>query len=77
MSAGEVMEEVQKDIGFYKYSGGGVTFSGGEPMLQAGFLKELLTESKNKGIHTAVDTAGHVAVGALRGNTPLHGSFPF
>ena len=39
-------------------SGGGVTFSGGEPLMQPGFLKELLEESKNEGFHTAVDTSG-------------------
>ena len=39
---------------------GGVTFSGGECMLQIHFLKETLKECKKHGIHTAVDTAGHV-----------------
>ncbi len=56
----EVIEDVAKDKAFYDNSDGGVTFSGGECMLQIDFLYELLKEAKNRGIHTAVDTAGHV-----------------
>ena len=57
----EVMREILKDKVFYENSGGGVTFSGGECMLQIDFLEEILKECKKNGIHTAVDTAGHVA----------------
>ena len=56
----EVLKEVLKDKSFYEASGGGVTFSGGECMLQIDFLAELLKRCKENGIHTAVDTAGHV-----------------
>ena len=56
----EVMREILKDTAFYDNSGGGVTFSGGECMLQIDFLAELLKRCKENGIHTAVDTAGHV-----------------
>jgi len=56
----EVFEEVIKDKDFYDNSGGGVTFSGGECMLQIDFLTEILKKCNNAGIHTAVDTAGHV-----------------
>ena len=56
----EVLKEVLKDKSFYETSGGGVTFSGGECMLQIDFLEEILKECKKNGIHTAVDTAGHV-----------------
>lgn len=56
----EVLAEIRKDTLFYEMSGGGVTFSGGECMLQVGFLKELLKKCREEGIHTAVDTAGHV-----------------
>ena len=56
----EVMREIRKDRSFYDSSGGGVTFSGGECMLQIDFLEELLKKCKADGIHTAVDTAGHV-----------------
>ncbi len=56
----EVLTEVLKDKAFYENSGGGVTFSGGECMLQIDFLLEILKKCKENGIHTAVDTAGHV-----------------
>lgn len=56
----EVLEEVIKDKAFYDNSGGGVTFSGGECMLQIDFLLEILKKCKQNGISTAVDTAGHI-----------------
>lgn len=56
----EVFTEVLKDKPFYETSGGGVTFSGGECMLQIDFLCEILKKCKENGIHTAVDTAGNV-----------------
>ena len=56
----EVLKEILKDRTFYKNSGGGVTFSGGECMLQMDFLMEILKKCKENGIHTAVDTAGHI-----------------
>ena len=56
----EVMKEILKDKALYEASGGGVTFSGGECMLQIDFLEEILKECKKNGLHTAVDTAGHV-----------------
>lgn len=56
----EVLAEVIKDKAFYDNSGGGVTFSGGECMLQLDFLCEILEKCKSAGIHTAVDTAGNV-----------------
>ena len=59
-TAEEVMTLLLKDAPFYEKSGGGVTFSGGECMLQPGFLAELLCACRKKGISTAVDTAGCV-----------------
>ncbi len=56
----EVMQEVLKDKAIYESSAGGVTFSGGECMLQIDFLEAILKKCKEEGIHTAVDTAGHV-----------------
>lgn len=56
----EVLSEVIKDLTFYRNSGGGVTFSGGECMLQIDFLAEILKKCKANDIHTAVDTAGNV-----------------
>jgi len=52
----ELMSEIRKDIVFYDDSGGGVTFSGGEPLMQAEFVFAVLKECKNNEIHTAVDT---------------------
>lgn len=60
MTIPEVMEEVEKDRLFFEQSGGGVTFSGGEPVLQHQFLSALLKACRSAGIHTAVDTAGNV-----------------
>ena len=58
MSVAEIMNEIEKERVFFDQSGGGVTFSGGEPLLQSKFLIELLDECSKRGIHTAVDTAG-------------------
>ncbi len=60
MTADEILKEILKDKAFYKASNGGVTFSGGECMLQIDFLCEILKKCKENGIHTAVDTAGNV-----------------
>ena len=57
----EVFKEVLKDKSYYEASGGGVTFSGGECMLQIDFLEKILKKCKENGIHTAVDTAGNVS----------------
>lgn len=56
----EVYREVAKDKAYYDNSEGGVTFSGGECMLQIDFLCACLKKCKENGIHTAVDTAGSV-----------------
>lgn len=51
--------EVAKDKAFYETSGGGVTVSGGEPVMQAEFVEALLRLCREGGIHTALDTCGH------------------
>ena len=56
----EVFAEIIKDKSYYDNSDGGVTFSGGECMLQIDFLAEILKKCKENGIRTAVDTAGHI-----------------
>jgi pyruvate formate lyase activating enzyme len=61
-----VMAEIEKDMVFYRESGGGVTFSGGEPLMQPDFLAEMLELCKSHGIHTAIDTCGHAEPGAFR-----------
>jgi pyruvate formate lyase activating enzyme len=61
----QVIEEVARDIIFYDQSGGGVTFSGGEPLLQPDFLGALLQECREREIHTAVDTSGCASFNVL------------
>ena len=58
MTVGEVMVEIEGDIAFYDESGGGVTFSGGEPLVQPDFLRDLLQACQEQEIHTTVDTCG-------------------
>jgi len=58
MTVAQVMAEIERDIPFYDQSGGGVTFSGGEPLLQRDFLLALLRACKERAIHTSVDTCG-------------------
>lgn len=58
MTVDELMTEIRKDILFFDDSGGGVTFSGGEPLLQANFLLEVLKKCQNEDIHTCIDTSG-------------------
>ncbi len=57
-SVTEIMQEIENDRIFYEESGGGVTFSGGEPLAQHNFLSSLLCECKKSGIHTVLDTSG-------------------
>ena len=57
--AARIMEMIEKDIPFFDESGGGVTFSGGEPLFQPAFLLELLDACGRKGIHRTVDTSGY------------------
>lgn len=53
----ELMEMVESDRQFYAESGGGITFSGGEPLAQPEFLKSALKEARSRGIHTAIETS--------------------
>lgn len=59
MTAGEVLDALLEDEPYYRHSGGGVTYSGGEPVLQRSFLSAMLTLSRSEGVHTAVETAGN------------------
>jgi pyruvate formate lyase activating enzyme len=58
MTIGEVLAEAVRDEVFYYRSGGGITLSGGEPLLQAAFTYELLKACQERGFHTALDTCG-------------------
>lgn len=71
MTVDEVMAEMERDRIFYEESGGGVTFSGGEPMMQESFLFALLQAAKSKGIHTALDTSGYANPKAMQHIAPL------
>jgi pyruvate formate lyase activating enzyme len=61
MSVTDVMKEILDEVPFYEESGGGVTLSGGEPLLQADFAGALFRECKKHHIHTAIDTCGHAS----------------
>jgi pyruvate formate lyase activating enzyme len=59
VTADELVTEVEKDRVFYEQSGGGVTFSGGEPLLQHRFLSGLIDALRARGFRTALDTSGY------------------
>ncbi len=65
MSSDEVLSIVLRDRAYYEASGGGVTFTGGEPTLQAAFLLELLEKCRGAGIHTAIETNGCITAETL------------
>lgn len=66
MTVPEVMTEVLKDRVFFEESGGGVTISGGEPLMQAPFVEELLAACRARQIHTAVETCGFAPADVVR-----------
>ena len=65
MTVEQVMAEVERDIAFYDESGGGVTFSGGEPLAQPEFTLALLRSCRAREIHTALDTCGFASWNVL------------
>lgn len=74
VTPGQLLEIIEKDAIFYDESGGGATFSGGEPLLQADFLIEVLDECGRLEIHRAVDTSGYsdkATLGAVAQRTEL------
>ena len=70
MSAVEILDEALRDEAYISTSGGGVTFSGGEPLMHGEFLREALSLCKENGLHTALDTAGNVAWTAFEAVLP-------
>lgn len=66
MTVGEILAEVRKDRVFFEESGGGVTFSGGEPLADPAFLAAALGACRAEGLHTAVDTCGHAPTPVVR-----------
>lgn len=75
MSVLEIMATYDRYQGFYRK--GGLTCSGGEPLLQGDFLKELLQTAKEKGIHTVVDTSGFAPTENLENILPYVDHFLF
>lgn len=65
MTVQQVMEQVLRDRVFYENSMGGMTLSGGEPLLQSEFSRHLLQQAKNAGLHTCVETCGYGSTDAL------------
>lgn len=59
MTVEQVIKELKKDAIFYRRSGGGITLSGGEPLVQSAFVKELLKACKAQGWHTAIETTAY------------------
>lgn len=70
MTSEEVLTEVEKDRPFYQTSGGGLTVSGGEPLLQASFTSGLLKGAHERGISTCIETAGYAPWEAFRAVLP-------
>jgi pyruvate formate lyase activating enzyme len=54
------MQEIRKYKSYMKFSGGGLTVTGGEPLYQPDFMQALLHQCRQEGIHTAIDTSGYV-----------------
>lgn len=74
VTAGELMAEILKYRRFLQVAGGGVTVSGGEPLLQPAFTGELLRRCRAAGLHTALDTSGYLgerATDAMLADTDL------
>jgi pyruvate formate lyase activating enzyme len=71
MTAAEVLDEVKKDTVFYTNSGGGMTISGGEPLLQPDFTEALLALAREAEIHTCLDTSGSGPWSAIEPLLPL------
>jgi len=77
MTADEVFDVIERDADFYRDSGGGVTLSGGEVLLQPDFAAALLQRCREAGFHTCVDTAGQGSLEALRKIIPYTDLFYF
>ena len=73
----QLIAEIERDVIFFDESGGGVTFSGGEPLMQPAFLDEALRRCKARRIHTAVDTCGLADPASLRRIIPTTDLFLF
>ena len=70
MEVSEILDEAMKDVLYYEESGGGISVSGGEPMVQKEQLIELLKQSKQLGLHTAIETALSYSLSSLQDVEP-------
>jgi pyruvate formate lyase activating enzyme len=75
MTVDEAMKEVSDDAGYYVHSGGGMTLSGGEPLMQPEFSLALLKAAHERRIHTAVETSGFCRKEDLHALLPFTGLF--
>jgi pyruvate formate lyase activating enzyme len=64
VASGDVVDEIARYADFIRAAGGGVTISGGEPLLQPAFTRDVFAGARRLGLHTALDTAGSVAPSA-------------
>ena len=77
MEVDQVIGTLLKDVHFYEESDGGVTFSGGEPLMQADGLTKLLEACKRHGLHTTIDTCGYAAWDQFERVLPMTDLFLF
>jgi len=70
-TAEKVVEEVMRDKPFYDASGGGLTLTGGEPLAQAEFCREILRLAKKAGLHTAIETSGYAPLKVVESVEPF------
>lgn len=75
ISAEELVPKLIDDFPFFKASGGEVTISGGEPLMQPGFTKDVLERLKREDVHTAVDTCGFCTSSVIRSMIPFVDTF--
>lgn len=66
VTVAEIIEQLREYKTFFDLSGGGLTVSGGEPLLQSAFVRELFIEAGRLGVHRALDTAGYCRRGNLQ-----------
>lgn len=77
MTPADVWAVIERDIPFYRYSGGGVTLSGGEPLMHTEFGTALLSICRENGVHTCIETSGMGAWQAFERYLPLTDCFLF
>lgn len=77
ITSDEVITEVLKDRVFYRNSGGGITLTGGEPMAQFEFTRELLAKAKENGLHSCIETCGYAHWEHFKSIIPLVDIFLF